>query len=84
MNLKACMILTSLLLMSNTLHANSSGQDIFQQACARCHQDGPEAFVTRPDKMRAVLQSSNIRQHRFKLSKSELEELMSYLGRNKD
>ena len=84
MNLKACMTLTSLLLMSNTLHANSSGQDIFQQACARCHQDGPGAFTTRPDKMRALLQSNNIRQHRFNLSNTEFEELISYLARNKD
>jgi len=82
-NKKALLIISSLLmnisiLASSPLAQADTGADLFRQHCSRCHQSATNIH-TAPDQISNILKAGTIRQHRFTLDDSTIQNIVFYI-----
>ena len=79
MAIRTVIVLTvGLLALPISAHA-VDGAQLFDTRCRLCHQDEGELKNKSSTKIKNVLQSDKVAEHRFALSKREIDSLVRYL-----
>lgn len=56
------------------------GRALFESNCMRCHRDGAASLKTPLADAPALLATSKVRAHRFKLSEADLKDIVAWLA----
>ncbi|MHB1353834.1 MAG: c-type cytochrome [Thiobacillus sp.] len=73
------MLCTGLILPALAQDA-ARGSVLFQTQCSRCHRDGAAAMRTPATELQTFLADKSVRAHRFRLSETEVQDVIAYLA----